>query len=164
MMEEDRTSVELTVDDLLGKTARELRDHLEALVPDVSDRGVSVSSTHYVTSVRIDFSYSSLPASGDDLTRATALTVAALHAWGQVNCPHRVLSYAWWLKLRPNAGRPVSFGLMDALLALVTAEESSEVARWLARIGIPCMSRCPGLTAGAWSGYILREGTAGACG
>ena len=62
------------------------------------------------------------------------------------------------LELLANAGRPVSFGLMDALLALVTAEESSEVARWLARIGIPCMSECPGLTAGAWSGYIRREG------
>ena len=62
------------------------------------------------------------------------------------------------LELLANAGRPVSFGLMDALLALVTAEESSEVARWLARIGIPCMSECPGLTAGAWSGCIRREG------
>lgn len=62
------------------------------------------------------------------------------------------------LELLANAGRPVSFGLMDALLALVTSEESSEVARWLARIGIPCMSRCPGLTAGAWSGCIRREG------
>lgn len=105
MMAEDRTSVELPVDDLRGKTVRELRDRLEALVPDVGDRGVSVLSTHYVTSVRIDFSYSSLPASGEDLTRATALTVAALHAWGQVNCPHRALSSAWWLKLRPNVGR-----------------------------------------------------------
>ena len=62
------------------------------------------------------------------------------------------------LELMANDGQPVPFGLMDALLALVTAEESSEVARWLARIGIPCMSRCPGLTAGAWSGCILREG------
>ena len=62
------------------------------------------------------------------------------------------------LELLANTGRPVPFGLMDALLALVTAEESSEVARWLARIGIPCMSKCPGLTAGAWSGCIRREG------
>lgn len=62
------------------------------------------------------------------------------------------------LELMENAGQPAPFGLMDALLALATSEESSEVARWLARIGVPCMSRCPGLTAGAWSGCILREG------
>ena len=36
------------------------------------------------------------------------------------------------LELMANDGQPVPFGLMDALLALVTAEESSEVARWLA--------------------------------